>query len=391
MSNETKEVKAEVIKESTPNAQLVSILRTKRAHGSAGDTNFRLWLAAELTKLGHKPTFLAEGCMLVRTDVKSDTLFSCHVDTVHSNTESDGSFQNLMYDATFNQIFLAKESKSGCLGADDGAGIYIMLRMIAAKVPGSYIFHTGEERGGIGSNAVRQKHKELLEDFNRAIAFDRKCAVGDAPEVIVTQGGTSCASIDMGKALVEELNKFQGFAQPWVVSHGGTFTDTKNYCGIIPECLNVSCFYEQAHSPAESLDVASLELLVEACCKIKWDEFKTHRKPVVYTPPVKSNKGFNNAMRDMYADDMYGGDMYGNAFRSQAPKFVQPKQKVTPIKKQEPAMTILEEMDGYSSDDFYAFVEGDADMAAKVLAYLFMQNKSLQSKADFIEAYLDVS
>lgn len=412
MSNTTVEAKATTIPEPTPERRpddlLVSILRTKRAHGSVGDTNFRMWLHAELKRLGQVPEALAEGCIMVRTDRKSDTLFSCHIDTVHSVAESDGTHQDLLYDPTFNQIFLQKNQKSGCLGADDGAGIYVMLKMIKAKVPGTYIFHTGEERGGIGSRAVLAKHRALLDDFSRAIAFDRKCALGDSPEVIVTQGGRACASTSFGSVLVAELNKHGTFAQPWVLSHGGSFTDTKVYADVIPECINLSCFYEQAHSPAESLDVDNLEALVLAVCKIKWDDLKASRKPAPEvrepyqqpmggyggyggygssgkpatgfpTAPKKSKKGGTaNAQRDFYHDD----------FPMEPPRLGGPKG----LRAVEPTPpSILEELSSYNMDEFTQLAEEDPQLTARVMAALVMKNAGLQSQVAFFEAYLDVT
>lgn len=376
-----------------PDNLLVSILRTKRAHGSAGDTNFRMWLHAELKRMGHTPITLAEGCVLVRTDPKSDTLFSCHIDTVHSTAESDGSHQDLLFDPTFNQIFLQKGQKSSCLGADDGAGIYIMLKMIKAKVPGSYIFHTGEERSGIGSRAVLAKHRELLEDFSRAIAFDRKCALGDSPEVIVTQGGRTCGSVAFGSVLVDELNRQGGFAEPWVISHGGSFTDTKVYADVIPECINLSCFYEQAHTSAESLDVEGLEALVQAACNIKWDNIKAVRKPAAepvynYKPP----KGAGSAQRSFrdFEADQYGG--FGD-FPMGPPKLGGAKGKhKSHLKAVEPKPpSILEEIQGYTAEHFQALVEEEPDMAARVMAALTLKIAGLEAQVAFVNTYLDIS
>jgi hypothetical protein len=268
---------------------LSTILSTKRAHTSVGDTNFRLWLHATLKSMGHTPQAFPEGCLVVTTDEKSDTLFSCHIDTCHGVQESDGTPQQLAYDPGFGDLFLSDKSKSGCLGADDGAGIYILLKLIAAKVPGSYIFHTGEERGGIGAYAVLSKKREWLDQFSRAVAFDRAVQRGESPEVIVTQGGLACASAESGLALCKALDAGGIFEKPWVVSHRGSFTDTKVYCTVIPECFNVGVFYAAQHTPNEWLSVAGLEQLLQAVLKIKWDDLPVKRDAKAF-PDLFSNK-----------------------------------------------------------------------------------------------------
>jgi hypothetical protein len=234
-----------------------------------------MWLNGELKKLCKDVKVLAEGSILVRTDPKSDTLFSCHIDTCHSQAESEESVgQGLAFDPAFNHMFLADPKTSGCLGADDGAGVYVCMELIKAEVPGSYLFHVGEEVGGIGANAVVAKHTDLLEEFSRAIAFDR----GGTGDVVVTQGGDSCASAAFGTELASQLNKC---GMHYAVSHGGSFTDVKLYRGVIPECVNLSVGYSKQHGPAEFLNVEHLLDLVEACKKIKWDELKVVRKPVI--------------------------------------------------------------------------------------------------------------
>lgn len=374
-----------------PNPLLVSILRTKRAHLSAGDTNFRMWLHSYLEQLtGKKAEIKAEGCIVVTTDPKSDTLFSCHIDTVHSNAESDGSPQDLAYDPSFGHIVLAPGSKSGCLGADDGAGIYVMLRMIEAKVPGSYIFHTGEEHGGIGSNAVLKKDQQWLDSFSRAIAFDRAVQSQDSPEVICSQGGHPCASLEFGKALVNELNKFEDlFADNWVISHKGSFTDTKVYNYVIPECVNLGVFYARQHSPQEFLDVAHLESLVTAACKIKWDELKAVRKPP--SAPVYDMNSWKKPKQNNFAkldkdEEAYWESQF-NKNKAAAQKSVSQA-----IKPKEPEvfspLDYIADMDTFTKSDYLEFVETDPDMAAAVMAILVSKYRAAQTELEILTSFM---
>lgn len=399
MTNETIVAKAQTISPvateievpipETPDPLLVTILRTKRAHLSQGDHNFRLWLHAKLKALKQEITILAEGCVLVRTDPKSDTLFSCHIDTCHSAAESDGSMQDLAYDPAFGDILLGKDSKSGCLGADDGAGVYVLLKMIEAKVPGSYIFHTGEERGGIGSYAVLGKHKELLEEFSRAIAFDRAVQRDGAPEVIVTQGGAACASVEAGAALCAALNKSGAiFEKPYEVSHRGSFTDTKVYSGVIPECFNVGVFYAQQHSNKEWLNVAGLEQLVKACLTVKWDELPVKRKPAPPAPKYASGgvlpayRGYQGAFDSDDWDDSPKATAKSSTGWS-VPKPAATKPSVI-------GMTLLEELETYTLDDMIALCEESPEQAARLLYLLKARYDGCKAEIESMTVMLGV-
>jgi hypothetical protein len=246
---------------SHPDPLLMNILSTRRAHTSVGDTNFRMWLQSTLKDLCAHVEVGPVGNIVAVVDSPSTTLFSCHIDTCHSRAESNGQNQELIYDADMGLLYLNPCSNAGCLGADDGSGIYIMIKMIAAKVPGTYVFHTGEECGGIGANAMLAQRKPWLKQFDRAIAFDRP----NDNEVIITQGGRECASRDAGRDLAAMLNE-----------HG---VDYKVYAGVIPECFNLGVGYYDQHSPSETQDVFHLEALLHACLLIEWETIIVSRKP----------------------------------------------------------------------------------------------------------------
>src|SRR3546814_4503361 len=84
------------------------------------------------------------------------TLWSCHVDTV----AAVGGAQAVGIDA--HGVAHLCDGKAGMsLGADDGAGLWIMLGMIAAAFPGLYLFHRGEEQGCLGSRWIDRKSTRL--------------------------------------------------------------------------------------------------------------------------------------------------------------------------------------------------------------------------------------
>lgn len=200
----------------------------------------------------------------------SKTLFSCHTDTVHAK----GGRQDVLFDPSLGVAW--KEDKQP-LGADDGAGCWIMREMILAGVPGTYIFHACEERGGVGSAGRARTHAEWLSQFSRAVAFDRR-GTGD---VITHQAGGRCCSLDFAVALSARLSLCGLDYSP---CERGVFTDTANYTDIIPECTNLSVGYEDEHRPSETLDVNHLNALLNACMVINWEDLVTSRDPKVMDP-----------------------------------------------------------------------------------------------------------
>lgn len=353
-----------------PDQLLLRILSSKRAHGSVGDTNFRMWLTAELKTLGTEPEILTKGEGTITVSLgKSKTLFSCHIDTVHSVEESDGSHQKLNYDSTMGHIFLGKPTEgpvSGCLGADDGAGIYLMLKMIQAGVPGTYIFHTGEERGGIGSRATLQNYGDMLKKFSRAIAFDRP----NDFEVITHQGGFRCASDEAGNFIVDSFKK-AGLA--YSLSDRGVFTDTKIYAGVIPECFNLGVAYYQQHSADEYLDVVHLEELLKACIATDWEKMPVVRKPAEPTNFGKPKMPFPTN--------------FGK------PKVPFPTAK-GPDKSKKVAFTafeVLDEFDMYKEDEIRLLCEEDPEVAYRVMMLMYGRLKSAETERDVYLSILELN
>lgn len=274
-----------------PDKLLTDILVTRRCYGSSGDIQFRNWLISYIEKLGHKVTIGALGNVIVVVGKPNKVLFSCHTDTVHNMNESNHK-QDLSFDPAFQHIFLSDKASSTCLGADDGAGIYIMLRMLEENIQGSYIFHVGEERGGKGAYAQFDTDKAWLKTFDISVAFDRP----NDNEVICTQGGVECASTTFGEALAKELNKH---GMNYAVSHKGVFTDNKVYQSVIRENVNLGVGYVNQHTKDEYLDYGHVDRLLAACLKIDWSKLPVTRvfpKLPEYTSPLWS-KGYNTKQK----------------------------------------------------------------------------------------------
>jgi hypothetical protein len=375
---------------------LLKILGTKRAHGSKGDADFRAWLFHTLKShnKGDAPILLGEGTMFLQVG-KTETLFSCHVDTCHTEAESDGTGQKLMIDPGHNHIMLDMNQKSRCLGADDGSGVYIMLKMIEAKIPGGYIFHTGEERGGIGSKATLHKHSSFLERFSRAIAFDR----AGLNDVIWMQGGDRCASDVATKYLCGELNLAdKSFA--YAPSDRGSFTDTKVYRDIIPECFNISVGYYHQHGPGEYQDLTHLEALVKACLKVKWESIPVERKPSAPDRDLFSS-GQGGSMNGSYrgqgggkVNDLSLQRSYSEEYRREREAEERAAERARmrnagPREPELPSATpdmidalINEWVADASMDDMLNLVNDDPDTAVKMLALLVVKYKTARAQAD---------
>lgn len=362
-----------------PDQLLLKILSTRRRHTSDGDVKFRLWLFAYIKALGLDPKIVVEGNILVEVDPKSTVLFSCHMDTVHSMNESnDRKPQELMYDPVFGHLFLADQKDSSCLGGDDGVGVYIMLRMLEAKVKGKYIFHTGEEVGGVGSSSFVKNSAAYLEDIEQVVAFDRAVYDDANPEVILSQRGGRCASDEYGNELAKRLNLTK-FDKPYVISHKGVFTDSANYSRVVPECVNLGCFYVNQHTPREVVDVFGVERLAEAACAIDWSTLPIKRQ--LQAPQPQSYNGYNGQPGSWRDVDDYDVPGFG---KHKSDKKQQQKPLVLPTAWE----SIFEEFDSFGPDDWEGYVDNDPISASRVMALLHAKMRGLEHAQTLLAKFI---
>lgn len=195
----------------------------------------------------------------------SDTLFCAHLDTVGVSTDVEHVIEG----------DIIKTNGKTILGADDKAGVVIMLEMIERGVPGFYLFTVGEEKGCVGSAKLSQKLEKKpdikFKNIKKIVAFDRS----GYRSVITHQGdGQRCCSDAFADALCDEFNRF-GFN--FVKDPTGAYCDSAEFADIIPECTNISVGYFDQHSNNERQDIAFLERLADACCKINWNALPAER------------------------------------------------------------------------------------------------------------------
>jgi len=198
----------------------------------------------------------------------SETVFTSHLDTA-LREKSD---INLYSFFVKEQEFI-KTDETTILGADDKAGVTIMLYMMANNVPGLYYFFLGEERGGIGSKKVANYFIDnpLLKGKKRMVSFDRK----NYYSIITSQLGEACCSNEFADGLCNELNKNGLHMKP---DDTGIFTDSANFVDYIPECTNISIGYFNEHTHKEIQNISYLEILAKCLVDVDWENLPTVRK-----------------------------------------------------------------------------------------------------------------
>ena len=224
-------------------------------------------------------------------DGRSPMMWSCHTDTVHhANGRQD---VVLAPDGTITQ------QGGNCLGADDGAGVYIMRRMIQAGVPGLYVFHRAEETGCEGSKWATRNNWELYAasavcgyGVKAAVAFDRK----DCDEIITHQSGMRGCSDKFAQSLGDAIGLGH---KP---SSKGVYTDTKEYVNIVGECTNIGVGYKWQHGPKEEQNGVFLMQLAKAMCEFNESKLVFERVQGAAEEARASRTTYTSVGNDGYYD-----------------------------------------------------------------------------------------
>jgi hypothetical protein len=204
----------------------------------------------------------------------SKTAFTCHLDTASKD--------QVAVKHVIEGNIIKTDGKS-ILGADDKAGVTILLWMIKRGIPGLYCFFVGEEVGCLGSKAVASD--ESFANYKRMISFDRR----GTTSVITHQSGRRCCSDKFADSLKNELNK-SGLEMKR--DDGGVYTDSAEFVDYISECTNISVGYQNEHKVTETQDIKYLEILCHALVKVDWENLPAVRDPkrVEY----KDNLGYSS-------------------------------------------------------------------------------------------------
>lgn len=216
----------------------------------------------------------------------SKTMFTSHLDTADHRQNTTVRYSEVVE----GQEIITTDGQS-ILGADDKAGVTVMLYMITKGVPGLYYFFIGEERGGIGSKRLSGSFEEVdhVKGIVRCVSFDRR----GTGSVITMQLGRQCCSDTFANALCKQYN---GLGMRMAPDPTGIFTDSAMLMGDIPECTNISVGYVHEHTGKESQNMTHLEKLCVASCEVDWESLPTDRDP---QDAVKGEKKYPDEYSDV--------------------------------------------------------------------------------------------
>lgn len=232
--------------------------------------------------------------IILNDNVSPTTMFTAHTDTVLSTRRykwmrkfkldwGKSKIVNHIFSKT--RDFIKTDGKT-TLGADDKAGLAIILDMIRVKKPGVYYLFRGEEVGLIGSSKLRDSIYENtdLKNVTKCLSLDRK----GYNSVVTHQRFKRTCSDDFAIEVCKKLNRFGFWFAP---DPFGSSTDSRILNDRINECTNISVGYFKAHSNAECQDLEFLKDLSNAFVRIDWEDIKSHRK---FNASKNPNFGFND-------------------------------------------------------------------------------------------------
>jgi di/tripeptidase len=229
----------------------IELVRTTIPHGYESSL-FHLFPKYEIDAFGN--IFIKIG------DELPNIMFTAHLDTF-----SKGEPEEIKHKIFKNFI---KTNGETILGADDKAGVTILLSMIENQIPGLYYFFSAEEIGRIGSRfAVESdEFKRLSKKITTVISFDRK----GYDSIITHQSGIRTCNDNFADKLSSSFNEFGFKMKPDIT---GGFTDSFSFLGYknIQNCTNISVGYFNPHTLAEKQDIEFLELLSNATNSIDWN------------------------------------------------------------------------------------------------------------------------
>lgn len=255
-------------------APLRALLSIRRPHRGTGEAVAQALVEQCCKEYGYNACKDRHGNLQVIIGGRGDLIFTAHLDTVH---KADGPQKIFLIEDSYEIVADGPDGKPSVLGADDAAGVYVLLEMIKAGKPGRYLFFVGEECGGIGSSAWVLDHPDL--SALMVVSFDRKAV----SSVITHQAGYETCSEVFANALSAALNLQQPKFE-YEPDDTGMYTDSKEFAGKVPECTNISVGYYNEHTTRECLDLEHLLLLAEACVGIDWAALPIDRIPVEDTP-----------------------------------------------------------------------------------------------------------
>lgn len=300
-------------KEQKARTKLLNMLTYCRPEGSKAQKDFCVRFIEPL--MGKPDEF--GNYILINNNLNLDSefpniAFMAHHDTVHR--KSGMQKLEVFSGKGPNGIFDCVMSDSNCLGADCTTGVWLILEMIKADVPGIYIVHAGEEIGGIGSSSLVKSNPDFLSSLDFAISFDRY----GTNSIITHQSCGRCCSESFSEDLESILNL------NLKSDSTGTYTDSAEYVGVVSECTNISVGYYNQHTQKEYQDIDFAILLRKRLIDADWSKLKPYRDPTTteydyfrnYLSGYRDGSGYNkdSGWYEYYDDEPgveYPSDNYG--------------------------------------------------------------------------------
>jgi hypothetical protein len=230
------------------------------------------------------------GNYFVEIGDKYSTMFTCHLDTA--------SQEKSKVNHVFEKDYIKTDGKT-ILGADDKAGMVVLLYMIENKIPGLYYFFLGEERGCIGSNAIVRYFD--YPNIKKCVSFDRR----GTTSIITEQFAGVCCSDEFANDLANKLNS-AGFGLKLSPDPTGMVTDSMVFIDKIPECTNISVGYYDEHKKTEKQDINYLARLCKSVVRIDWESLVVKRDPnsTIYDCSIYTEQKFTRVKTEVVYKDM---------------------------------------------------------------------------------------
>lgn len=229
----------------------------------------------------------------------TSVMFTSHLDTA---TQATGKVKHVF------ENDMIKTDGQTILGADDKAGVVIMLHMIEKEIPGLYYFFLAEEVGCLGSKWLGRKlenekwiKKDLYKNIDKVISFDRKGYTS-----VISYQNSRSASDKFTDELAKRLNNADKTGTfKYETDPTGMYTDSARVSHIYPECTNLSVGYFSQHTKSERQNIEFLKKLCNAVVDVDWESLPVERDP---KKDNESKHSRNNTWNDY--GDWHGNDSY---------------------------------------------------------------------------------
>ena len=181
-----------------------------------------------------------------------------HMDTVFKSPP-----QHIYYDERKGVIW----SPEG-LGADDRAGVFMILKILQTGLRPTIIFTTDEEKGALGAEKLVKDTKEPFSELNYIIQLDRR-------------GTCDCVFYDCANQEFIQYVEAFGFLENF-----GTFSDISEICPVWGIAgVNLSVGYEDEHTVSETFHIKPWFATLRKVQKMLQEE---HIPKFIYIPDDKS-------------------------------------------------------------------------------------------------------